>query len=517
LTKPTTRFRHIRLILGDQLNINHSWFQQVQGNVLYVMMEIKPESEYVQHHIQKIVGIFLNMRNFANQLQRDGHHIEYLKINDPDNQHSFLDNLSTLITRHKITHGAWMEADEYRLDQQLRQDFQSLKFNYEVVSAEHFFTERSSLDEMFPAKSSVTMENFYRKMRTQHNILMNNGEPEGGKWNYDQSNRKKLPTAVKPPDPLVFNHDVSQIIHEINEAGLQYFGRINEKAFDWPDGRKEALDMLRYFLDELLVHFGTYQDAITTRHRSLFHSRLSFALNLKLIDPGEVISATEDHWKEHREKIDVAQVEGFIRQIIGWREFMRGVYWKHMPEYERLNFFDHQRSLPSFFWNGQTKMHCLNAAIGQSLDDSYAHHIQRLMVIGNFCLLAGIHPDEVDKWYLGVYADAYQWVQITNTRGMSQYADGGIVGTKPYVSSANYINKMGDNCKKCHYNPHKRVGENACPFNSLYWRFLAVHEQKLASNPRMAMMYRVWNTMDNKVKNTLIDQANYYLDYIEQL
>jgi deoxyribodipyrimidine photolyase-related protein len=256
---------------------------------------------------------------------------------------------------------------------------------------------------------------------------------------------------------------------------------------------------------------------MTDDHWSIFHSRLSFAMNLKLISPKEVVEMAEDYWKQHQDLISISQAEGFIRQILGWREFMRGVYWANMPKFEKLNYFENSRKLPSFFWTGNTKMNCLSRAIKQSLKFGYAHHIQRLMVTGNFALLSGIHPNAVDEWYLGIYVDAFQWVEITNTRGMSQYADGGIVGTKPYISSASYINKMSDHCSSCIYDHKKRTGKDACPFNSLYWRFLEVNQDKLKDNQRMSMMYSVWQKMDKSTKDEIVDQASYYLDYIEEL
>lgn len=512
-----SRYSQIRLILGDQLNLLHSWFKVTDENVLYVLMEIKPESEYVTHHIQKIVGIFLNMRNFAAVLQDKGHHLKYYNINDEDNLHSFQKNLQHLIDTYKIKKGSFMEPDEYRLDESLEDAFKSFKIPYSKVSSEHFLTDRDEIEEMFPGKSTILMENFYRKMREKHQILMDEDKPAGNQWNYDKENRNKLPKNHNPPELKVFHHDVSDIIKDIEATGIKTIGNLDSKSFLWPANRQEALDVLDYFLTSLLIHFGTYQDAMSNENWSLYHSRLSFALNIKLISPKEVIEAAENHWKSDKDAISLAQVEGFIRQILGWREYMRGIYWKHMPEYERLNYFNHQRSLPSYFWTGTTKMNCIHNAVNQSLDYGYAHHIQRLMVTGNFCLLTEIDPDEVDNWYLGIYIDAFQWVEITNTRGMSQYADGGIVGTKPYVSSASYINKMSDYCSNCHYNHKKRTGEQACPFNSLYWRFLNTHKDQLATNPRMSMMYRLWDKMDNSTQNDLTDQANFYLDNIEDL
>jgi len=254
---------------------------------------------------------------------------------------------------------------------------------------------------------------------------------------------------------------------------------------------------------------------MTTWDPYLFHSRLSFSMNSKMLSPLEVVERVEKFWYENQDEIAISQVEGFIRQIIGWREYMRGVYWAKMPEFAELNFFGHERELPKWFWTGKTKMKCLSHSIGQSLEYAYAHHIQRLMVIGNFALLAGIHPDELDQWYLGIYIDAIEWVEITNTRGMSQFADGGIVGTKPYVSSANYIKKMGNYCEHCAYSQKEKLGEKACPFNSLYWHFHDRNREKLEKNPRIGMVYRTWDKMKNKAE--ILDQAEKYLENLNDL
>ena len=316
------------------------------------------------------------------------------------------------------------------------------------------------------------MESFYRMMRKKHDIMMVNGQPDGGKWNYDQSNRKKWTGKPEIPSEFNFNKNVSGIVSEIEKAAIETFGSIGPESFNWPTSEEECKKLLDYFCNYLLVHFGDFQDALHTNEKFLFHSRLSFAMNSKMISPKDVIDTVLEYYYENTEKVHLSQIEGFIRQILGWREYMRGIYWKEMPEYAQMNKLENYNPLPDFFWTGKTKMNCLKHSIGQSLDEAYAHHIQRLMVIGNFSLLAQIHPDEVDAWYLGVYIDALEWVEITNTRGMSQFADGGIVATKPYVSSANYINKMGNYCKECLYSHTQKVGEDACPsmpFTGISW------------------------------------------------
>ena len=386
-----------------------------------------------------------------------------------------------------------------------------------VYDTEHFFTTRNELGTFFEGKKMYLMESFYRAMRKKHDILMDGSNPTTGQWNYDADNRKKLPKDHKPTAPMVFNNDVSDIVEMISKTDCKTIGTIEAKQFLWPINREQSLELLDFFVTECLPLFGTYQDAMTPNEWSLYHSRLSFSMNIKMISPSEVIHRAIKEWENHPEKIEYNQLEGFVRQIIGWREYMRGIYWLKMPEYNSLNYFNHHEKLPDWFWTGNTKMNCLKDSIKQSLHYAYAHHIQRLMITGNFALLAGTHPDEVDAWYLGIYIDALDWVEITNTRGMSQFADGGIVGTKPYVSSASYIDKMSNYCGSCYYNKAKKVGEKACPFNSLYWNFYDKHEDKLAKNPRIGMMYKVWQRMKPEDKEALLQQADYYLKNINNL
>ena len=507
----------LRLILGDQLNSNHSWFQNVNDSITYVMMEIRSETDYVSHHIQKIAGIFAAMRNFANELRSKNHKVIYLQLNDNRNVQSFSKNIEKLIEEHHFTHFEYLLPDEYRVDEILKKLCKNSSISCSVYDSEHFFSSRNELGDFFIAKKTYLMESFYRAMRKTHNVLMDDEKPYTGKWNYDAENRKKLPKNHKPILPFVFNNDVSEIVEEINKTDIKTIGTIDSKCFPWPLNREQSLQLLDFFAKECLPFFGSYQDAMMANEWSLYHSRLSFSMNIKLISPKEVIDRVIEEWNKRPNEIDYNQLEGFVRQIIGWREYMRGIYWKQMPEYAALNFFNHQEKLPSWFWTGKTKMNCLKDTIQQSLHFAYAHHIQRLMITGNFALLAGIHPDEVDKWYLGIYIDAFEWVEITNTRGMSQFADGGIVGTKPYVSSASYIDKMSNYCESCFYKKAIKTGDKACPFNSLYWNFYDQNEKKLASNPRIGMMYNIWQKMKPEDKIALLEQANYYLKNINEL
>ena len=482
----------LKLILGDQLNLQHSWFKEVDSSEVFVLMEMRQETDYAPHHIQKVVAFFGAMRNFSEVLKQAGHQVHYLALDDKANRQQLEANLNFLIEKFNADGFAYMEPDEYRLDQQLKEYVLGLNIPSEVVETEHFMTSRSELTEFFEGKKQLILEFFYRRMRKKFDLLMQLDQPEGGQWNFDKNNRKKWKGRPSIPEPFYPKaNDLEALNEMIENAGVKTIGSFDKNQFLYPLSRTQALEQLDYFCRYLLVHFGDYQDALHTDEVNLFHSRISFALNAKIIRPLEVVQTVITYYREHSDDIELSQVEGFVRQIIGWREYMRGIYWKEMPAYASMNALENTNPLPEFYWTGKTKMNCLHQSITNSLDNAYAHHIQRLMITGNFALLAQIHPDKVDEWYLGIYADAIQWVQITNTRGMSQWADGGIVATKPYVSAAAYIHKMSNYCDSCQYDKKKRVGEDACPFNSLYWNFLDDKKQFFAKNNRMAMMLRL--------------------------
>ena len=507
----------IRLILGDQLNSNHSWFKTVDDSITYVLMEIRTETDYATHHVQKIIGFFAAMQAFAKELKTKKHNVIYIHLNDANNLQSFEKNIAFLITENDFTHFEYQLPDEYRVDVNLKKLCEALSITSSVVDSEHFFTTREELGIFFEGKKTFLMESFYRAMRKKHDVLMEAGNPINGQWNYDTDNRKKLPKNHKPTPPLVFDNEVSAILDEISKTNIKTIGNIDAKHFVWPINRAQSLQLLDFFVLNCLPLFGSYQDAMMPNEWSLYHSRISFSMNIKMISPQEVIDKAVAEWQKRPNEIEYNQLEGFVRQIIGWREYMRGIYWFKMPEYANLNYLDNQGKLPNWYWTGNTKMNCLKDAINQTLNYGYAHHIQRLMITGNFALLAGVHPDEVGAWYLGVYMDAIEWVEITNTLGMSQFADGGIVGTKPYVSSAAYIDKMSHYCGSCYYKKAAKTGDKACPFNSLYWNFYDKNEEKLSKNPRIGMMYNVWKKMQPEAKVSLLEQADYYLKNINNL
>lgn len=507
----------LRLLLGDQLNSQHSWFDEVNPNVMYVMAELRQETDYVKHHIQKVVAFFLAMRNFSQELIHKGHQVIYYKISDTHNPHNLEHLILDLVEKNTIEQFEYQLPDEYRLDEQLKSICEKLSIPTKAVDSEHFYTSRNELADFFKGKKQLLMESFYRMMRKKHGVLMVGDKPLDGKWNFDHNNRNQYKNEVPIPFPLEFHQNVSELIAEIEAQNVNTFGSIDIENFNWPTSRNESLQLIDYFCEHLLAHFGTYQDSLFSGHKFLFHSRLSFAMNSKMISPKEVVDAVTSYYYQNQETIELAQVEGFVRQIIGWREYVRGIYWKEMPNYAQMNALKNYNPLPEFFWTGKTKMKCMQHSISQSLSEAYAHHIQRLMVIGNFSLLAQLHPDEVDAWYLGVYIDAIEWVEMPNTRGMSQYADGGIVATKPYVSSGSYINKMSNYCGSCHYNVKEKLGEKACPFNSLYWHFLDEKKQHFSNNQRMSMMLALLRKMKPEDLAATKEKAISILEDIESL
>ncbi len=499
--------RTVRLLLGDQLNPEHPWFAAVEADVVYVLMEMRQETDYVLHHAQKILAIFAAMRDLAQHLRAAGHRVRYVAMDDDSNRQSLTDNLAALMAHYEAARFQYQLPDEWRLDEQLRTWCAGQTFETQAVDSAHFYTARTDIAEHFKGRKQWLMEHFYRSMRERHGVLLDDaGGPEGGKWNLDHDNRKSWPgTPAAPPDtrPL---YDHSALWATIVSAGVKSFGNPQANALRWPLNRAEALAALDTFITTTLPNFGDYEDAMSTRSPHLFHSLLSFALNTKMLNPREVVQRAEAAYRSGAAPL--AAVEGFSRQILGWREYVRGIYWAHMPGYDERNALDHHTPLPDWFWTGDTRMRCLQHAVGQSLDGAYAHHIQRLMVIGNFALLAGLDPAAVHRWYLGVYIDAFEWVELPNTLGMSQFADGGLLATKPYVSSAAYIDRMSDYCKGCHYDKKLKTGERACPFNALYWDFFARHEPLLGKKFRLGMVYRQLEKMQGAPLDALRAQAS---------
>ena len=502
----------LRLILGDQLNSNHSWFQEEdQSNYIYVLMEVQSETNYVKHHHQKVVAFFAAMRNFAEELRYKGFQVFYFKINDAVNHHSFENNIQFLQTKFQVEALQYQLPDEYRLYEEFKGFKELFPFEVKAFESEHFYCSLKEIAGLGAEKKYYLLENFYRYLRKKHQVLVVNDKPVGGKWNFDSENRNKWKNQAPIPNAIQFKNEVSDIAEDLKNAEIETFGK-QISISNYPKSRKQALEQLDYFLKYLLPHFGTYQDAMHTEETLLFHSNLSFAMNVKMISPIEVVQEAENYFYQHQDTIALAQVEGFIRQILGWREYVRMVYWNKFDEVKTSNFLENNYPLPEVFWTGKSKMNCVATCTQNSLNNAYAHHIQRLMVLGNFALLMKTDPDEVDAWYLGVYVDAIEWVQLPNTRGMSQFADGGIVATKPYISSGNYIDKMSNYCATCTYDKKTKIEKNSCPFNSLYWHFLDRNRDKFENNQRMKMMYALLNKMDKNELEKINQRAQFLIE-----
>lgn len=522
-----TEFTTIRLILGDQLNAEHSWFNTKDPETLYLIAELHQEQHYVKHHVQKISAFFKSMENFAQALNQAGHQVLHLTLDDTEGIATLNELLLALATRFKSTQIHYQRPDEFRLTQHFDalQQTLSTQTGQQIVltcfDSEHFILPIEDIPQYFKKGKHVRMENFYRAMRKRFNVLMEGDHPVGGQWNFDADNRNHFKKAdlLVIPEPLIFANDVKEVIERIKRHNIPTMGH-TETELLWPCSRAQARQLLEYFCQTCLPNFGRFQDAMTEHSAyawSLYHSRLSFALNAKMIHPLDVIDAAIEQFHQAEGEINIAQIEGFIRQILGWREYVRGMYWINMPDLSTLNALHAERPLPQWFWDGNTKMNCLSKAISQSLDYAYAHHIQRLMITGNFALLTGLNPDEVDEWYLGIYIDAIEWVEMPNTRGMALSADGGLIATKPYAASGNYINKMSDHCKSCHYSVKEKTGESACPFNSLYWNFLDQHKSYFQQNPRMAFPYKTWQRMDAVQQAEILQHATKLLGNLDAL
>ena len=515
-------YKQIRLILGDQLNAHHSWYQTLNSDTLYVIAELKQETGYVRHHIQKVCAFFAAMEQFATALTKAGHAVDYLTLDDTQNFADLPELIGHLCQRYQCEVFEYQQPDEHRLALQLANLKSTLEVDVNCFDTEHFLLPFSEITHYFSAGKHHRLEAFYRKMRKRFNILMTpNGEPSGEQWNFDQENRQALKSKDLDniPSPLCFSTDINTIIQRLDRHQVNYIGYTTEQLL-WPTTRKQATELLHYFCRYQLPNFGRFQDAMTDQSIdawSLYHSRLSFALNSKILNPLGVIQTAIEAYEQSDGAINLAQIEGFVRQILGWREYVRGMYWANGEAYSQLNHLEATAALPSWYWTGETKMNCLHQAITQSLQYSYAHHIQRLMVTGNFALLAGIHPDDVDAWYLGIYIDAIEWVEQPNTRGMALFADGGLIATKPYAASGNYINKMSDYCKNCHYKVKLKTEDNACPLNALYWNFFNQHKQRFSNNPRMAFTYKSWAKMNQQQQDAILTKAQKTLTNLEQL
>ncbi len=503
--------RHLRYILGDQLSRDISSLRGLDPDTDVVLMaEVAEEAGYVRHHQQKIAFLFSAMRHFAEDLARRGVRVEYTKLDDPGNAGSFTGELERALRRHAIDHVVVTEPGEWRVLEAMRGWQERFDIPVHIRSDDRFFCSHDEFRAWAGDKRGFRMEFFYRAMRRKTGLLMEGGDPVGGQWNFDKDNRKSLPATLAPPPRLRFEPDAvtAEVLDLVRHRFGTNFGDL--APFGWATTRPEALLAFDHFILDCLPHFGDYQDAMRTDDGFLFHSLVSPYLNAGLLGPNEVCQRAQDAYEAGIAPLNA--VEGFIRQILGWREYVRGVYWLKMPDYAATNALNAHRKLPALYWTGETDMNCLRQAVGDTRRQAYAHHIQRLMITGNFALLAGIEPAEVEEWYLAVYADAYEWVELPNVHGMVLFADGGLMGSKPYAAGGAYINRMTDYCGACTYDPAVRSGPTACPFTTLYWAFLIDNADKLSGNRRLAMPYRAIEKLGPEHRAALQAEARRFLD-----
>jgi deoxyribodipyrimidine photolyase-related protein len=484
--------RNLILILGDQLNADASaldGFDPAQDALW--MAEVAGESEHVWSSRPRIAVFLAAMRHYRDARRAAGATVHYTELDEPENTGTLAGELARAVQKLKPARLILTEPGDWRVWRSLEAAAESLNLPLDVRVDRHFFASIADFKQHSLGRKQLRLEFFYRELRRREKVLLDpQGEPEGGQWNFDHDNRGSFPKSGPKgvPAPTAFPPDAltSEVIALVESRFAKHPGRL--ASFDWPVTPTQARVALKDFIDHRLADFGQYQDAMWTREPWLYHSRLSAAMNLKLLDPREVVAAAESAFRKG--KVSLASAEGFIRQILGWREYVRGIYWHFMPEYLAKNALGAKEPLPAFYWTGDTEMACLRDAIGQTLEHGYAHHIQRLMVTGLYALQLGVEPQKVHEWYLAVYVDAVEWVELPNTLGMSQYGDGGIMASKPYAATGKYIQRMSNYCAGCRFDPAKSTGENACPFTTLYWDFLLRHERVLAANQRMALQVK---------------------------
>lgn len=499
------------LVLGDQLSLTLSALRDAdKDRDVILMAEVAEEASYVPHHKKKIAFLFSAMRHHADLLRRNGWTVRYVLLDDNDNKGTLPNQLRHELATTDLSQVVMTEPGEYRLKQGLRDWAAQKGVPLDMREDTRFVCTHAEFRTWTQGRKQLRMEYFYREMRRKTGLLMNGDAPEGGKWNYDAENRKSAKGDLFMPQPRHVSPDgiTKDVSTLVSARFAKNFGSL--EPFWLAVTRDDALAALEHFAQTALPQFGDYQDAMLTDEPFLYHSVLAQYLNAGLLEPLEICRRVERAYYDGDAPLNA--VEGYIRQIIGWREYVRGIYWLKMPGYTDENFLDATRSLPTFYWTAQTDMACMAAAISQTRDHAYAHHIQRLMVTGNFAMLAGIDPHEVHEWYLAVYADAYEWVEAPNVIGMSQFADGGLLASKPYAASGNYINKMSDHCQTCRYDVKQKTGPDACPFNPLYWDFLLRNEDKLRGNPRLGHAYRTWDRMSAEKQHAYRSSAAVVLD-----
>lgn len=506
----------LNLILGDQLNWDSLiWKDADKQHDLFWMAEVKDESTQTPSSKQRTTIFLSAMRHFAEDIERKGYQLNYTTL--ADQQASFESALDATLTRHTISHVRCVLAGDRSVMTRLETFFSQYKLRIEWLPDQHFISRRGEFQQWLNERKQPRMEHWYRHLRKDRQILMDDNQaPIGGQWNFDKDNRcsfdKQGPQL--PASDIRFKPDkiTKQVIHDVEKFCTDLPGRIDN--FNWPVTRKQALQQLDAFVTHHLPAFGDYQDAMWTDQPFLFHARLSSSLNLKLLNPLEVIKKAEQAYYANNAPLNA--VEGFIRQILGWREYIRGLYWSYRDDWLAYNALNHKRALPGFYWHANTDMQCMHHSISQVLEHGYGHHIQRLMVTGLFSLLWGVKPDAIHRWYLGMYVDAVAWVEIPNTLGMSQYADGGIVGSKPYIASGAYIQRMSNYCQHCAYKPKQASSHDACPFTTLYWHFIDQNQAWLARNPRLGMQVRNWFNKAETEQQHIRERANWLFSHLDK-
>ena len=500
----------LRFILGDHLSRHVAALRDIDPKSDIVLMaEVGSESSVVGFHKQKLVFIYASMRHFAQSLRDEGIAVDYVTLDDPGNTQTLEGELERALGRHQVDSVVVTEPGAWRVRDMMAGWSQRLDAEIEIREDDRYLCGHDRFKSWAEPRKSLRMEFFYREMRRSTGLLMQGETPEGGQWNFDAENRAPLPADYSPPERLRFDPDeqTRAVIELVRTRYDKNFGAL--EPFEWAVKREDALKALDHFIAEALPGFGTYQDAMKTGEPFLHHGLLSPYINVGLLTPDEVCRAAERAYYQGDVPLNAA--EGFIRQIIGWREYIRGVYWWKMPEYAKTNALGAGRDLPWFYWSGKTAMNCMAQAIGDTSRHAYAHHIQRLMITGNFALLAGIEPAQIEAWYLAVYIDAFDWVELPNVHGMVMFADGGLLASKPYAASGAYIDRMSDYCSGCRYSPKTKVGERACPITLLYWNFLVENRQMLQTNPRMKMPYRNLDRMDAKALADIQARAQNFL------
>jgi deoxyribodipyrimidine photolyase-related protein len=498
--------KRLLFVLGDQLDRKAAALGDLNPESDVILMtEVAQEAEHVPSHLQRTTLFLSAMRHFALQLVADGFRLRYVTLDDPANTQAFDSELKRALTDLSPERVLVSEPGEHRVEGMIRKTCTHAGIPLEILTDESFSCSRAEFDNWAENRQNLVMEYFYRQRRRELDILISGGKPEGGSWNYDKDNRQSFRSEPQIPAAYRARSDgiSEEVLRLVKRKFPAAYGQLDH--FRWPVNRAQAKRALRKFIKERLVHFGTYEDAMWAGEPILYHSAMSSALNLKLLRPLECVQAAMRAYQNG--KVALNNVEGFVRQIIGWREFMRGVYYREGPDYVNRNGLSQTGRLPWFYWNAETEMICLRHCLGEVLEHGYGHHIPRLMVIGNFALIAGVKPRLVHDWFLGMYVDGVEWVTAPNVIGMSQHADGGVVATKPYAASGKYIKRMSNYCASCRYDVDQRAGKDACPFNTFYWDFLIRNQQRLLRNQRMKLVMKNVDRMDTADKKEIQTQS----------